>query len=584
VVFEHVGLLGVVDFDLWNALRDILLLLLVALLLGTIAERLRQSVIVGYLIAGTVVGPNALGWISKQQEIYYIAELGVALLLFVIGLEFSPRRLLELGKRSLGTGIMQILVTAAATWVIARACGIGGQEALVIGMMIAMSSTVCVLRLLTDRAELDGLHGRAALGILLVQDVAVVPMMLAVSAIAGKQSLSSVAGKLSLSVLLAVALVGTFYVLFTFVAPRLFNQRVWQRNRDLPILLAMILALGCAWAAHQLKLSPALGAFAGGVLLAVSPFATQIRADVRPLSTVLVTLFFASIGMFGDPWWLLQNGLLVTGLVLAIVVGKPLVIAVLARLFGQPWRYAVATGLCLAQIGEFSFVLATIAQTQVDGVALMSAATFRALVSATIISLLLTPYLVAVAPRVGSWSAACISRLRKTRGSEDVDDAPDADESESTPSDSILIIGFGPAGQRVVEGLMDAHQGRMVVVDLNSDNIIIANRYGLKGIQGDATQTEILEHAGIYRTRVVVLVLPDHNTTRQLIYLVRSLAPGAHIIARCRYHVRHWELLNAGAHEVVDEEDQVGRRLAEQVSQAMELKVTPDVPSRTDCQ
>jgi predicted Kef-type K+ transport protein len=178
VIIQHVAQLGVVDFGVWDALRDILLLLLVALLLGTIAERLQQSVIVGYLIAGTLVGPNVLGWISKQQEIYYIAELGVALLLFVIGLEFSPRRLLELGKTSLGTGILQIIVTGAATWAIAKACGIGSQEALVISMMIAMSSTACVLRLLTDRAELEGLHGRAALGILLVQDVAVVPMIL----------------------------------------------------------------------------------------------------------------------------------------------------------------------------------------------------------------------------------------------------------------------------------------------------------------------------------------------------------------------------------------------------------------------
>jgi CPA2 family monovalent cation:H+ antiporter-2 len=426
MVSPHARLLGVVEFGVWGGLQDILLLLLAALLLGTIAERLRQSVIVGYLIAGTVVGPNVLGWIEEQQQIYHIAELGVALLLFVIGLEFSPRRLLDLGKKTLGTGILQIVVTAAAAWGVAEACGFGAQEALVIGMMIAMSSTACVLRLLADRAELEGIHGRAALGILLVQDVAVVPMMLAVSAMSGGQSLGSVVGKLSLSVLLAVALVGTFYFLFTFVVPRLFKQRVWQLNRDLPILLAMILALGCAWAAYQLNLSPALGAFAGGVLLAVSPLATQIRADVRPLSTVLVTLFFASIGMFGDPRWLLQNGLLVAGLVLAIVAGKPLIIAVLARLFGQPWRYAVATGLCLAQIGEFSFVLATIAQTPVDGVALMSIETFRALVSATIISLLLTPYLVAMAPRAGAWTATFLARFGARRDADDRESRPDS--------------------------------------------------------------------------------------------------------------------------------------------------------------
>ena len=157
------------------------------------------------------------------------------------------------------------------------------------------------------------------------------------------------------------------------------------------------------------------------------------------------------------------------------------------------------------------------------------------------------------------------------RDSQNIDDAPHGGESASTPSDAILIIGFGPAGQRVAEGLIDPHQGRIVVVDLNPDNISIANRYGLRGILGDATQTEILEHAGIYHARVVVLVLPDHNTTRHLIYHVRDLAPNAHVIVRCRYHVRHWELLNAGAHEVADEEDQVGQQLAERARKVLSV-------------
>jgi CPA2 family monovalent cation:H+ antiporter-2 len=565
MALQHVALLGIVDFGVWDGLRDVLLLLLVAVLLGTIAERFRQSAIVGYLIAGTAVGPNVFGWISSQQQIFSIAEVGVVLLLFVIGLEFSPRRLLSLGAKTFATGVCQILVTAGIAWAVATVCGIASREALVIGMMIAMSSTACVLRLLTDRAELDGLHGRAALGILLVQDVAVVPMMLAVSAMTGNQSFREVVNTVLLSVLLSAALIGVFYVVFKLIVPSLFHLPAWRRNRDLPILLAMILALGSAWAAHQLKLSPALGAFAAGVLLAVSPFATQVRADVRPLSTLLVTLFFASIGMFGDPHWLLRNSLPVGAIVVALVVGKPAIVALLGRAFRQPWRYAIATGLCLAQIGEFSFVLATIAQTPVNGVALMSATTFRALVSATLVTLLLTPYLVAVAPALGASLAEAITRLRgRHRWPPEL---PPAVRSE-VPSDlpqPILIIGFGPAGQRVAEGLIDPHQRRIVVVDLNPDNIAIARRYGLSGILGDAVQAEVLESAAIHTARVVVIAVPDHNTVRHLIYQVRDLAPGAYIVARCRYHVRHWELLNAGADEVADEEDRVGEHIVERV-------------------
>jgi CPA2 family monovalent cation:H+ antiporter-2 len=390
----------------------------------------------------------------------------------------------------------------------------------------------------------------------------------------GKQSISRLAANLGFSFLLALALICIFYGLFTLVVPRLFKQPGWQRNRDLPILLAMILALGCAWGAHQVNLSPALGAFAGGVLLAVSPFATQIRADVRPLSTVLVTLFFASIGMFGDPWWLLENWMLVTGIVMAIVVGKPLVIAILSRAFGQPWRYAIATGLCLAQIGEFSFVLATIAQTEIAGTALMSPTTFRALVTATIISLLLTPYLVAVAQRAGSCVDGLLSRLAVPQSKPPLQAVPPPDALQ-VASDAILIIGFGPAGQRVAEGLISSYQSRIVVVDLNQDHIAIAHRYGLKGILGDATQTEILEHAGVSDARLVVIVLPDLNTSRQLIDHVRDLAPNAQIIVRCRYHLRHWELLNAGADEVVDEEDEVGKQLAARVREVLPSEIEP---------
>ncbi len=351
----------------------------------------------------------------------------------------------------------------------------------------------------------------------------------------------------------------------------------WRKNRDLPVLLAVIMAAGSAWATHAIGLSPALGAFSAGVLLAVSPFATQIRADTRPLATLMVTLFFASIGMFGDPVWVFRHWLVVMGIVLAIIVVKPLIIALLTHRFGQPWRYAIASGLCLAQVGEFSFVLATIAQSDAAGTALITTSTFHALVSATIVTLLFTPYFIAAAPWAGVYGERLIGRWRSILWPRSlttnmaIDDGlektvtGDRGVSEDGGSGLILIVGFGPAGQRVSEGLLDLYQQQMVAVDLNPLNIEIADRYGLRAHLGDATQRDILEDAGIYQARVVVITVPDHATTRHLIHLVRDLAPGAFIVARCRYHVLHWELLSAGAHEVVDEEDQLGRRLAAQV-------------------
>lgn len=570
---DALPILAAAPLGVWEVLWDILILLVMALVLGTAAERLGQSVILGYLIAGTLVGPNVLGWISSQQELFNIAELGVALLLFAIGLEFSPRHLLSLGNIVLKTGPLQVVATAAIGFAAAAVCGLDAREATVVGMMVAVSSTACVLRLLKDRAEIDSEHGRTAIGILLVQDAAVIPMILLVSVMATGGTWGLIVSQLTLALILTVVLVGLFYVLFNIVAPRLLLLSSWRKNRDLPILLAVIMATGSAWATHAMGLSPALGAFAAGVLLAVSPFATQIRADTRPLTILMVTLFFAAIGMFGDPVWLIGHWAIVASVVLAIVVGKPLIVILLARVFGRPWRDAIAAALCLAQVGEFSFVLATVAQRNVDGAALMSPRTFRVMVSATIVTLLFTPYLVAAAPWVGARCERMVLRWRRrqvlarvpldecaaTVGSEG------RDEALNGPSDLILIVGFGPAGQRVAEGLIDSHQQQLVTIDLNTKNIAIARRYGLAAYAGDATQRDILEQAGIYRARVVVVTVPDHATMRHLIHLIRDLAPDAFIVARCRYHILRWELLHAGAHEVVDEEDQLGRRLAAQV-------------------
>jgi len=569
-------ILAAAPLGVWSILWDILVLLAMALVLGTVAERLGQSVIVGYLIAGTLVGPNVLGWISTQGELFNIAELGVALLLFAIGLEFSPRRLLSLGSIVLKTGPLQIVLTAVLGFAVSIVCGLGGQESLVVGMMVALSSTACVLRLLTDRAEIDSQHGQTALGVLLVQDMAVVPMMLLVGIMATGGAWSLIVGKLALALILAAVLIGLFYVLFNVVAPRLMLLPTWRKNRDLPVLLAVIMATGSAWASHTVGLSPAMGAFVAGVVLAVSPFATQIRADTRPLTTLMVTLFFASIGMFGDPKWLLSHWLVVTGIVLAIVVGKTFIIALIARVFGQPWRYAIASALCLAQVGEFSFVLGIIAHSDAAGTALITSTTFHAMVSATILTLLCTPYLVGGASWIGARCENMMMQWRRSpRGAAAMAGRTSTDDRTTVPKeasptssanfDLIMIIGFGPAGQRVAEGLMDSHQEKMVAVDLNSDNIEISQRYGLKSLLGDATQREILEHAGIHEAHAVVITVPDHATVRHLIHLVRDLAPKAFIVARCRYHVLHWELLAAGAHEVVDEEDQLGRRLAAQV-------------------
>jgi CPA2 family monovalent cation:H+ antiporter-2 len=546
--------------DLWSALFDILSLLLTALIFGVVCERLRQSAILGYLAAGTLMGPNALQVISSASDVSALAELGVALLLFSIGLEFSWSKLRRLGAAAFGGGTAQILITMACGAAAAFALGMPLRTAVVIGAIVALSSTACVLRLLVSRAEIESIHGRHALGILLMQDVAVVPLMLLVTILGGQGTLQQVGLDIFKTLGAACVLVVVLHLLFNYVVPRVLHLESLQRNRDLPILLAIVTGLGSAWGSHTMGLSPALGAFVAGMLLAESPFATQVRADIGSVRTLLVTLFFSSIGMLGDPAWFIQNLPAVLTLVVAIVAGKAFIVWMILTRFHLTHISALAAGLCLGQVGEFSFVLAAVGRGTV-----ISEDLFALIVSATIATLFLTPYLVALAPRL---SFAIITRLEQLKV---VAPPSFTDPADMVPHEEhVIIIGFGPAGQAIGRAL-EREADRVTVIDLHPGMIRIALQSGFDGRIGDAMQADVLEHAGLASAAVAVVTIPDPSTGCAVIELIRSLAPEVHIIARARYHRHLVDFQAGGANEVVDEELQVGTRLAARVRRRLRV-------------
>lgn len=574
-------LLAATSTDMWQPLVEILILLGMAMILGTLAEQFRQSAIVGYLIAGSIIGPSVLGLVSNQRDIFAIAELGVALLLFAIGLEFSPKRLMGLGKTPLISGVLQVGLTLGIGTAACLALGTDVSTALVIGAMIALSSTACVLRILSDRAEVDSPYGRISLGVLLVQDMAFVPLLLLVTILTKGGTVASVLWQLALAMGSAAALVVVLYGIFNYVTPKILLLKTWQRNRDLPILLAVVMAMGSAWFAHHLGLSPSMGAFVAGVLLAVSPFAMQIRADIKPVKIILVTLFFASVGMFCDVSWLFQNLGLVLGVVAIIVVGKGALITIVAVVCGARPQFAITSAFCLAQIGEFSFVLATVAYVGGGENGVLSDTSFRTMVSATIVTLLITPYSIAAAPHAGRWLEIWFRRKltgKSIKASEETQETKDKLVSEETVKrDAIFIIGFGPAGQRVAEELVPTHLDQLVIIDINQKNIAIAQSKGIAAHIGDATQFEILEHAGIQRANLVVITVPSPLTSTKLIHLVRGHTADAIIFARARYHIHRWQLVQAGAHQIVDEEDRVGHELASKLKAELDEQLVGEI-------
>jgi len=537
----------------WTVVLDIVVLLGAALLLGMLFERLHQNAVIGYLLAGILLGPAGTGWIGNVEDVRVLAELGVALLLFTIGLEFSWSRLRESGPVALFGGSIQMLLTALIGGLAAIALGLPITEATIVGAALSLSSTAVVLRVLDDRAEIDSLPGRNAFGILLLQDLAVVPLVLFISALGEGAAGSAALGRFALSVGQATVLIAAMFLVSKYVFPRVLHMASAYRNRDLPVVLAFTVCLGAAAASHAANLSPILGAFVAGMLLAESPFSPQIRADIIPLRSVFLTLFFASIGMIAElP--VDRRLLIIAPVALAIMAGKAVIVGFVVRLFRQPHSIAVATGLALAQIGEFSFVLLELGHRQ----GLVAFPTFQVLLSASVLTLVLTPYVIAAAPKLSDVVTSIFSRsvFSPPRGAHAADGAGHF-------SGHVIIVGFGPAGQRVAETLRAAATP-FVVVDLNP-RTVAAHKSAAPIEFGDATRPEILHHLGIRDSRAVLVTVPAPQTAELIIRQAKRIASHVPVIVRSRYHAYVSTLLQAGADHLVDEEDLMGRRLGAEI-------------------
>jgi len=546
--------------NVWTALLDVLIILATAMVLGGMFERFKQNAILGYLLAGALLGPHALDLIPNHEAVQTITELGVALLLFVIGLEFSWRRLRSLGAIALGGGTLQVLVTTLLATFAAVMFGLDAKPAFVVGSIIALSSTAVVMRLLADRAEIDSVYGRNTLGILLLQDIAVVPLVLAVSVLGGDGAVSQIHWVVARALGTALLLAGALYLLLNHILPRLLRSREATRNRDLPVLLSIVTAVGSAWTAHELGLSPVLGAFVAGIILAESPFATQIRSDITPLKTLFVTLFFSSIGILINPAWALKHGVAVMAIVAAIICGKIIVASAATRLFRTSPGHSLATGFCLAQVGEFSFMIADVARN--DGV--ISSDLFELMITVAVTTLIATPYLVATAPRIARFVDRFSFRGTRKRSGE----KQWSDHGELPTRDHIVIVGFGPAGRQVAEELLKEDQP-LVLIELNPRMAAEATAQGIPVVVGDATRWELLQRAGMASAKAVAVTVPDPATARQITAQVRAAGGNVLVVTRSRYQRYATDMIRAGADVVVDEETEVGFRIVSAIRKAL---------------
>jgi CPA2 family monovalent cation:H+ antiporter-2 len=534
-------------------LRELVLLAGCSLAVILLFRRVKLPPVVGFLVTGILLGPGGFGLVRDPATISTLAEIGVVLLLFTVGLEFSIADLRKLGAKAALAGILQVLLTASIVALVLLMAGAHPARAIFFGLLLAPSSTALLFRLITDRGELQAPHGKLITAVLLVQDLAVVPMAMLIPTLAAWTSggaAAGTAGSPAASALralgLIVVVVAAFFVARK-VAPWLLARASRGRSRETFLAAVVLVALGSAFLSEQAGLSLALGAFLAGLILAESDLRSQVIADILPFRDTFSSVFFISVGMMLLPRTVAAQPLLVLAATVGMVLWKLVAASLGARISGFPWRTAFAAGLGLAHVGEFSFVLAQ----QGMPAGLLPAPFDQAFFAGAVFSMMITPWLVTHAPE---WALRVELFVRSYRPSPTLPGVAAADVAQSPLlNDHVVIAGFGLNGQNLARVLRATHIAH-VVLDMAPEAIARCAAEGSPAIIGNATQDEILRRAGIARARVLVLALSDLFATRHATRIARGLSRGVFILVRTRAVSEIDELYQTGANLVIPEE------------------------------
>lgn len=519
-------------------LNEIVILFLLSIVVTTACFKLRLPATVGFLLTGILCGPSMLGIVHDPHSVNVLAEIGVALLLFTIGMELSGEALARLKKPVFLGGSLQIGLTIGVVSLLFWLKGSPPQEGIFTGCLVALSSSAIVLRILQEKGAAGAPQGRLALAILVFQDILVAPMLLMVPLLAGAvafspQSIMRALGDIAL-------VLGGVLLFARFGLDRLMRAVVRTRVRELLLLTTLGLCMGLALLTSSLGLSLSLGAFLAGLLLARSEYSMSVVSGVLPYRDVFMSLFFISVGMLLDVNFLLRHLDTVLGNTFMFISIKALLILPAVLVQKYPLRTAVMVALCLAQVGEFSFVLAA-AGLQAG---LLDQLGYQSFLAMSILTMMLTPGMVFMAPR----AAGAVARLLRRAG--------DGEEDRAVPSprreNHLIIVGFGVSGKHLAAAARESGI-RYEILEMNPDTVARC-RHKEPIHHGDASQPAVLEHLGIRTARVLSIVISDPAAVRAIIVEARNLNPGLYIVARSRFLGEVAPLRQLGADVVVAEE------------------------------
>ena len=529
-------------------LKDIVIILGLSVLIILIFHRLRIPSILGFLLTGIIIGPYGLSLISASHEVELMAELGIIFLLFVIGIEFSIKGLMSIKRTVFLGGFLQVTLTIGIISLISLGFGLPWQRAVFMGFLFSLSSTAIVLKLLQERGEITSPQGRVAVGILIFQDIIVVPLILISPILAGNSP--DVLMTLLILVGKFVAIIVVLFLLARYLVPRLLDLVIRTKNNELFLLTIIVLCFATAWLTNSMGLSLALGAFFAGLVISESPYSHQATAIILPFREIFISFFFVSIGMLLNLQFFFQEIFYIHFLAIVSLIAKMLIIAIVVIILRYPLRVVLLSALTLFQVGEFAFILSSTGISE----GLLSPENYQYFLAVSIMSMGATPFIV-------GWSPKITAFLLKLPLSQKVKQRLDSFQKVKAQShrlpekmeDHLVIIGYGINGKNVAKA---AHGADIpyIVVEQDHEALKEAQGFGETVVFGDATQEVILSHVHAYSARVVVIAISDPDATRLIVSKIRELSDTVYIIVRSRNLKEIDGNLRLGADEVIPEE------------------------------
>lgn len=517
-------------------LNDIVIILGAAVVVILLFHKLKVPTIIGFLITGIIAGPYGFSFIKAFHEVEMLAEIGVILLLFIIGLEFSLKTLSHIKRAVFLGGTIQVGLSILVTALLMKFFGFSISSAVFTGFLISLSSTAIGLKLLSETGQMTSPHGKICLAILIFQDIIVIPMMLFTPMLAGKSSNPAME-------LLSLLLKGAFIIVFVIISARylvpfLLFQIAKSRSKELFILSIVVICFAVAWLTSSLGLSLALGAFMAGLTISESEYSHEATSNILPFREVFTSFFFISIGMLLDLSFLLHHLILILAFTLLVLILKFLIAGSASIFLGYPIRTSVIVGFVLFQVGEFAFILSETGRQS----GLLENSLYQYFLSVSIISMSVTPFLFKVSPDIALWLS----------GRQNKKNTSDKAENKGL-EDHLIIIGYGINGRNVAKAARYASIPYMIV-ELNAETVKEEKSKGEPIIYGDAVHSFLLAHININKARVVVIAISDPLSTKRIIASIREMSKNVHIIVRTRFLNEMAENFQLGANEVIPEE------------------------------